>query len=192
MSSLSPPNDDCVLLTNIHLNPARISHILERRFTSNSNRTSFDFKAFRPEQPSNNAKVSRSLLRFHPNLKIMVDGDEHSSPDSSSSDEEEDQTPKDASSPNDDNYLNELAEWEPNSFLPITADDDDEEEDDEDDVALQSAGSLEDLSGEPMEISAGTAVSHRMDAAQILALILFNADKPHTWNTRIILLCTRQ
>lgn len=154
MSSQSPLNDDCVLLTNIHLNSARISHILERRFISNSNRTSFDFKAFRPEQPSNNAKVSRSLLRFHPNVKAVGDGDEYSSPDSSSSDEEEDQKLKDASSANDDNFLNELAEWEPNSFLPI-AEDDDEDEDDEDDVAHQSIESLEDLSGEPMETSAG-------------------------------------
>ena len=190
MSSQPLLNDDCVLLANIDLNSARISHILERRFTSNSSRTSFDFKAFRPERPSNNAKVSRSLLRFNPSFKVIDAVDEWSSSGSSSSEEEaeeeeeEDQKPEDLTSTDNDDYLKELAEWEPNSYLPIIED----EEEDEDDTTVQSMDSppdlqdgLMDISGRGLSLGVGTFL-------HLSVLISFNAhdtgQNPQTLDTR--------
>jgi hypothetical protein len=120
-------SDDCCLLINIDLNSQRIYHLLERRFKSNSTTTSFDFKLFPPEQPSNNAKVSRSLLRCQPKITSTYDYEENISSDSSTSEEEDND---EVSSVNDDDYLDKLAEWEPDNFQPVvdTDDDDDEEE----------------------------------------------------------------
>jgi hypothetical protein len=132
--------DDCCLLKYLELNSERVVQLLEHRFKSNSKQTSFDFKSFRPEQPSNNAKVSRSLLRFNPIIKPTHVDDENISLDSSSSDNDDDteQHPnhENECSTNEDRYLNELAEWEPERCLPIIPqdlDDDDDEEDDDDD-----------------------------------------------------------
>ena len=131
--------DDCCLLFNITLNSERIFNLLVRRFKSNSTRTSFDFKSFLPEQPSNNAKVSRSLLRFIPNKDFNNEIEENALSDSSSSEEEDNE---EVVSTNDDDYLNELAEWEPENFQPVIENDDDDDDDgedeDEDESVIQS------------------------------------------------------
>ena len=73
MSVKSLIYNDCCLLTNIDLNSQRIFQLLEHRFKSNSSTISFDFKLFPPEQPSPNAKISRSLLRFQPKVSSTTD-----------------------------------------------------------------------------------------------------------------------
>ncbi|CAF0777980.1 unnamed protein product [Rotaria sordida] len=127
--------NDCCLLINIDLNSQRIRQLLERRFKSNSNRTSFDFKLFPPEQPSNNAKVSRSFLRYQPKIISTNDYEENLSTDSSSSEEEDND---DVFSTNDDDYLNKLAEWEPENFRPTIDEDDDDNDEDENANIIQS------------------------------------------------------
>ncbi|CAF4823501.1 unnamed protein product [Rotaria sp. Silwood1] len=123
--------NDCCLLINVDLNSQRIRQLLERRFKSISNKTSFDFKSLPPEQPSNNAKVSRSFLRYQPKLKPIHDDEQNISTDSSSSEEEDND---DALSTNDDDYLNKLAEWEPENFQPVIDDDDDEDENENENI----------------------------------------------------------
>ncbi|CAF2813041.1 unnamed protein product [Rotaria sp. Silwood2] len=119
--------NDCCLLINIDLNSQRIRQLFERRFKCNSNITSFDFKSFPPEQPSNNAKVSRSFLRYQPKIKPTNDYEENLSTDSSSSSSEDND---DVLSTNDDDYLNKLAEWEPENVQPLSDNDDDGDDDD--------------------------------------------------------------
>ena len=159
MSSRSSISKECYLLTNISLNSERIGQILDRRFTSNSHRTSFDFKAFVPEQPSNNAKVSRSLLRFYPRNDGTTDDEEHASSDGSAS---EDDVDEEVEAPNNDNYLNELAEWEPDTFLAIVADDDDEvDEQDLEEHGIQATNVAPETEGSDMDCSSGNIVSAR-------------------------------
>ena len=133
-------NDFCLLL-NIDLNSLRIHRLLERRFRSNSNKHSFDFKSFAPEQPSNNAKVSRSFLRFQPKLTSPNDSEEYMSSDTdcSSDDDQEDEVYEtEVSSSNDDDHLKKLADWEPEKFQPaIESDNDDEEDQEENDITQQ-------------------------------------------------------
>jgi hypothetical protein len=128
MNSNELTYDDCCLLSNIILNSERISYLLECRFKSNSIRTSFDFKSFLPEQPSNNAKVSRSLLKLYP-IRINSNNNDDESISSESSDEEieEISSPKLSFNVNNDDYLDNLAEWEPNQQRPIVETDDEEE-----------------------------------------------------------------
>jgi len=159
MSCQSFIYDDCCLLTNIDLNSQRISNLLERRFKSNSNKTSFDFKSFPPEQPSNNTKVSRSLLRIQPKVKYINDYEENISSNSSSSEDEEDN--EEELSTNDDDYLNKLAEWEPENFQPVTETDDDDD-DEENENIIQSVSTKngdEDNQTDPMEHSPGIIIN---------------------------------
>ncbi|CAM4773068.1 unnamed protein product [Rotaria magnacalcarata] len=136
MSFLQLINNDCCLLTNIDLNSQRVRQLFERRFKSNSSVTSFDFKSFHPEQPSNNAKVSRSLLRFQPKIQLSNDNEDNTATDSSSSEEDNhDDDDDDELSNNDyDDYLNKLAEWEPENFQVVTESDDDNVDDGDDGV----------------------------------------------------------
>jgi hypothetical protein len=129
MNSNELTYDDCCLLSNIILNSERISYLLECRFKSNSIRTSFDFKSFLPEQPSTNAKVSRSLLKSYPIRINSNNNDDDESISSESSDEEieEISSPKSSFNVNNDDYLDNLAEWEPNQQQPIVETDDEEE-----------------------------------------------------------------
>lgn len=162
MSFTSLIYDDCCLLTNIDLNSERILYILERRFKTNSNRTSFDFKSLSPEQPSNNTKVSRSLLRFQPKLKYNDDNEDSLSSESSSSEEDQEEvvSTNDDNDDDDDDYLDKLAEWEPDNFQPaIETDDennDDDDDDDEEDNIFQTINS--DNQPEPMEHSSGIMI----------------------------------
>lgn len=121
---------DCYLLTDIDFNSKRISHLLERRFKINSYETSFDFKSLRPEQPSNNAKVSRSLLRYQPKLQYFHGYDDNSSSNSSSDDDDDNnsETMTSINEEDEDDYLNKLAEWEPANFQASAETDDEEEE----------------------------------------------------------------
>jgi len=149
--------DDCCLLTNIDLNSQRIYHLLERRFKSNSNKTSYDFKSFPPEKPSNNTKVSRSLLRFQPKIKYTNDYDENISSDSDSSSSVAEDN-EDILSTNNDDYLNELAEWEPLNFQPVIETDDN----DEGENIIQSVSTEnneEDNQMNPMECSPGIMIN---------------------------------
>jgi len=149
--------DDCCLLNNIDLNPQRIYHLLEHRFKSNSNKTSFDFKSFPPEQPSNNTKVSRSLLRFQPKIKYTNDYDDNISSDSSSEEEEDNE---EISSANDDDYLNKLAEWEPENFQPIIETDDDDDDEDENIIqSVSTENNEENNQINPMEYSPGIMIN---------------------------------
>ncbi|CAF1037009.1 unnamed protein product [Adineta ricciae] len=148
-------NDFCLLL-NIDLNSRRIHRLLERRFKSNSNKHSFDFKSFAPEQPSNNAKVSRSFLRFQPKLTSPNDSEEYMSSDSdcsSDNDQEDEVYETEVSSSNDDDHLKKLAEWEPEKFQPVIETDNDDEEDQEENDTTQQTITTEDnqmdVSSEP-------------------------------------------
>jgi hypothetical protein len=144
--------DDCCLLSNLTLNSERVFYLLERRFKSNSTRTSFDFKSFLPEQPSNNTKVSRSLLRFHPSVNSVNDNEEQILSESSEDEIEETSSPK--LSPNDDDdYLNKLAEWEPNKFQSMSESDDDGENE-EAKMILQTINN-ENTLVDPMDLSIG-------------------------------------
>ena len=121
--------NDCCLLSNICLNAQRISYLLECRFKRNSIRTSFDFKSIRPEQLSNDAKVSRTFLKFHPKKFNSIDNDNESVSAESSDDEIDDfVSPKLTMNIVDDDYLNELAEWEPNQFQPFIESNEEENE----------------------------------------------------------------
>ncbi|CAF3679882.1 unnamed protein product [Rotaria socialis] len=133
MSFLQLMNNDCCLLTNIDLNSQRVRQLFERRFKSNSSVTSFDFKSFHPEQPSNNAKVSRSLLRFQPKIQLSNDYEDHISTGSSSSEEDSHDDDGELSNNDYDDYLNKLAEWEPENFQVVAESDDDNDDDDDDD-----------------------------------------------------------
>ena len=120
--------DDCCILSNIILNSERISYRLEYRFKSNSIRTSFDFKSFLPEQPSDNAKVSRSLLKFCPISITSINNDDNTMSSESSEEEiEEISSPKTSFHASDDDYLTKLAEWEPSKPQPLIDSDDEEE-----------------------------------------------------------------
>ena len=157
MSVKSSIYDDCCLLTNIDLNSHRIRQLLERRFKSNSTKTSFDFKSFPPEQPSNNAKVSRSLLRCQPRIEYTNDFDENITSDSASSEADDDEEVLSTNDDDDDDYLNKLAEWEPESFQPIVETDDEE---DGNENIIQSV-STENTDGEnQMDLSSGTLLTH--------------------------------
>ena len=138
MSSETFMYNDCCLLTNIDLNSERIYRLLERRFESNSNSTSFDFKSLLPEQLSNNAKVSRSLLRYQPKLNSTNNNDEENlSSDSISSTDEDDYEVTSNNDNDDDNdndnddYLDKLARWEPENFRPMIETDDEDENNDQ-------------------------------------------------------------
>jgi hypothetical protein len=121
--------DDCYLLSNICLNSERISYRIEKRFKSNSNRTSFDFKSFLPEKPSNNTKVSRSLLKIYPiNESSVNTNDENLSSESSESETEEIPSPKLPLDTTNDDFLNVLLEWDPNKAQPVNESDIEEEE----------------------------------------------------------------
>ncbi|CAF3645267.1 unnamed protein product [Adineta steineri] len=162
MSFESLNYNDCCLLINIDLNPQRIRLLLERRFKSNSNKTSFDFKSISPEQPSNNIKVSRSFLRCQPKINYTDDSDEYVSSDSDSSEEDEKDT--EDTSPRNDDYYKELAEWDPNSFQPSIATDDDNDDDDEDEIennmqSITIENDEDDDEIDQMETSAGLNTS---------------------------------
>ncbi|CAF1486647.1 unnamed protein product [Adineta steineri] len=121
--------NDCCLLSNICWNSQRISYLFARRFRSNSSWTSFDFKFFLPEQPSNNTKISRSLLKFYSlKMNLSINDAENMSSDDLDDNLEEVSSPKAPCNSNDDNHLDKLAEWEPGKFLPTIESDDDEEE----------------------------------------------------------------
>ncbi len=152
--------DDCCLLANIDLNSERIYHLLERRYKSNSTKTSFDFKSFLPEQPSNNAKVSRSLLRCQPKLTYINDYEDNNSSNSSLSSSSEDENDDVFSTEDDDDRLNKLAEWEPSNFQPMIETDDEDEDEDEDVnenifESVTTENNDKDHSMNPMDISSG-------------------------------------
>ncbi|CAF0990298.1 unnamed protein product [Rotaria sp. Silwood1] len=130
MASQPLTYDDCFLLSNICLNSERISSLLEYRFKSNSIRTSFDFKSILPEKPSDNAKISRSFLKVRPkNVNSVNNNDDKNILSESSEDEiDEISSPKTPINVADDDYLNSLAEWEPNNLRPIIESDEEEEQ----------------------------------------------------------------
>jgi hypothetical protein len=123
------------LLNNISFNTERIFHLLECRFKTNSLRTSFDFKSFPPEQPANNIKLSQSSLKFHPTVIQSIENDDESVSSESSNDEDEEiSSPKSANDHDEDDYLNRLAQWEPDKNSPIVESEEEEEEEIEDNV----------------------------------------------------------
>jgi hypothetical protein len=145
--------DDCVLLADICLNSERISYLLEYRFKCNSNRTSFDFKSFLPEQPSNRTKISRSLLKFYPTVKnSMTNNNENLSSESSEDEIEEISSPKSPLNITDDDYLNQLAEWNPDKFQSIHESDQEEEEIRNDSHQINNYN----IPPEPMDLPTGT------------------------------------
>jgi len=154
MSFESSISNDCCLLTNIDLNSHRIRQLLERRFKSNSQKTSFDFKSFPPEQPSNNAKVSRSFLRFQPKIQFTDDSEENLSSDSDSSEEQEEEI-EDIMSTNDDDYYKELAEWQPSSFQPMIETDDEEDQPENIPEAIMTNNNIPDSPTNQMDYSSG-------------------------------------
>jgi hypothetical protein len=142
--------DDCCLLFDICLNSERISYLLEYRFKRNSNRTSFDFKCFLPEQPSNNRKISHSLTKNYSTIIKSIDNDDENVSSESSEDEiEQISSPKSSINLTDDDYLDKLAEWEPNkSTLLVESNEDEEEEEtiqqmNDEDAHIDSIGSSE-------------------------------------------------
>jgi hypothetical protein len=150
--------DDCCLLTNINLNPERVYHLLERRFKNNSTKTSFDFKSFLPEQPSNNAKVSRSLLRCQPKTIYINHYEDNASSDAASSSSEEDHNDVFSTNDDDDDRLNKLAEWEPEKFQSMIETDDDDDDEDENENIFQSISTEnneEENAINPMDVSSG-------------------------------------
>lgn len=150
-------SNDCCFLTNIHLNAERVHHLLQYRFQRNSSKTSFDFKLFPPEQPLDNIKVSRSLLRCQPKLNISNDYEDNFSSYSSSSDDD-DQDEVFSNNDNDDDRLQKLAEWDPSKFQSVN-DTDEEEEDDNPIEPLTSVETNdEDHSSDSMDIS--TSIDH--------------------------------
>jgi hypothetical protein len=169
--------EECCLLTDINLNPKRIYHLLERRFKNNSTKTSFDFKCFLPEQPSNNAKVSRSLLRCQPKIiHVNHNEDTLSSDEASSSEEEErDEILPTNNNEGEDDRLEILSKWESDKYTPMIEDDEDDENenifqsinaenDDEDDNAIN-----------PMDISSGIKLFYLQ--IFILMIYLFVVDE---------------
>lgn len=112
---------------DVYLNSERISSLLQCRFKRNSNRTSFNFKSFLFEQSLNNVKISHSSLKINPKVIQSV---ENSS--SESSDDEIEQMSLTNSPRNivDDDYLDKLAQWQPDQFStpPIESDEDEDEE----------------------------------------------------------------
>lgn len=119
----------CGFLEEFQLDSKRIYRIIERRYKSNNNKTSFDFKSIDPEKPSNNAKVTRSFLRFNPKMNainayenlISSASSQMSASDEDGDDDGDDETNNGNQAPanNEDNYLEELASWRPDSFQPI-------------------------------------------------------------------------
>ena len=127
--------DDCCLIQRQNLNTTRFCALLARRLKSNSSKTSFDFKSLRPEQPSANSKVSRSLLRFYPRVPKAEDLDAQNASSASSDDEAEcvhvpsSSTKLPTVAADDDDYLNALAQWQPiQSQITVESDDDEEVE----------------------------------------------------------------
>jgi hypothetical protein len=121
--------NDCCLLSDKCLNSERISYIFEYRFKKNSNRTSFDFKTFLPEQPSNNIKFSHSLLKIHPKIIESIDIDDENSSSESSEDEiEQISSPKMLTNLTDNDYLDKLVEMEVKKSPSIVESSEDEEE----------------------------------------------------------------
>lgn len=123
--------NDCCLLTNITFKAERISFLLERRFQRNSTRTSFDFKAFLPEKPSTDAKVSRSFLRIHPTSNAQSTDDDllpDSAPASPSpADFDTDDIQSNANA-DDNEKLEQLYDWVPGQHQATTNVDSAEEE----------------------------------------------------------------
>ncbi|CAF4058749.1 unnamed protein product [Rotaria sp. Silwood2] len=139
MTSQKLTYDDCCLLPNICLNSERISYLLECRFKSNSIGASFDFKSILPEKPSNNAKISRSFLKVCPKkVNPINNNDECISSESSEDEIDQISLPKTPINAANDDYLNSLAEWEPNNFQPIIESDDEEEEEIEMRIDIQT------------------------------------------------------
>jgi hypothetical protein len=114
------------LLTDVCFNSERIVYRLECRFKSNSSRISFDGKCFPLEKPEENIKVSRSLLKLCPIIKESMDNED----DNVSSESSEDEIEQISSPINlvNDDYLDELAEWEPNKSSHIILENDEEED----------------------------------------------------------------
>ena len=149
--------DDCYLLSNICLNSERISYRLVKRFKSNSNRTSFDFKSFLPEQPSNNTKVSRSLSKIYPINESAIDNnDENLSSESSESETEEIPSPKLLLDTTNDDLLNVLFEWDPNKAQPVNESDTEEEEEVRNDTQQINNNTIP---SDHMELSTGKSIA---------------------------------
>jgi len=124
--------NDCCLLSDKCLNSERIFDILEYRFKRNSNRTSFYFKTFLPEQPSNNIKLSHSLLKIHPKINESIDNDDENSSSESSEDEiEQISSPNMLTNLTDDDYLDKLVEMEVKKSPSIVESSEDDEEEEE-------------------------------------------------------------
>jgi hypothetical protein len=157
MSVKSLIYDDCCLLTNIDLNSQRIFQLLEHRFQSNSSTVSFDFKLFPPEQPSTNAKVSRSLLRFQPKSTSTIDDDDENvlsdGPSEEDEEDEEEEDNEEVFATNNDDYLDKLAEWQPGDFQPVIESDDDDV--DENENIIQSVSTENNDENNQMDISIG-------------------------------------
>ena len=145
--------DDCCLLSNIRLNSERISYILECRFKKNSIRTSFDFKSIPPQVPSLNAKVTRSLLKVDQKKIQSLNNDDNESISTESSDNANEEIPllKTQIDTIDDDYLNRLAQWEPNNLQPSIENDDDEQEIENTTEVVTN----ENNSSEPMDVLSG-------------------------------------
>ncbi len=158
MSCKTSIYDDCCLLTDINLNRERVYYLLERRFKNNSTKTSFDFKCFLPEQPSNNAKVSRSLLRCQPKNICINHYEDNTSSDaasSSPSDDDHDEVFSTNEDDDDDDRLNKLAEWESEGFQPMIETDDDEDDNENMIQSVNTENNNEDNATNPMDISSG-------------------------------------
>lgn len=166
--------NDCCLLTNIDLNSQRIHHLLERRFKSNSQRTSFDFKSYPPERPSNHAKVSRSFLRVQPKIQSTDDSEEENLPSDADSSEEPEKESEEVISTNDDDdyYYKKLAEWEPKDFLPII-----ETDDEEDEIENMTESHTEDSQSNQMDYSSGIIMNGRNTPKTRSALVYMQESK---------------
>jgi hypothetical protein len=117
------------LLTDVCFNSERIVYRLECRFKSNSSRISFDGKCFPLEKPEENIKVSRSLLKLCPIIRKSMDNEDENILSESSEDEiEQISSPKSAINVVNDDYLDELAEWEPNKSSHLILENDEEED----------------------------------------------------------------
>ena len=160
MSLITSIHDECCLLTDIKLNPKRVYHLLERRFKNNSTKTSFDFKCFLPEQPSNNVKVSRSLLRCQPKIVHINRYEDSLSSDeaSSSAEEEHDELSLIDNNEGENDRLKILSEWDSVDVRSTIQDDDDDDEDENENIfqSINAENDEEDNSTNPMDFSPGT------------------------------------
>lgn len=177
---MSSNDNDFSIIIKLDFNEERINRILERRFKSNSSYVSYDYKSYRPKQVAINRKLNRSLLRFMPKKDENEDNDyeiisssssssssSFSTPASSEAEEEADEDEyyeqehprrRKTSRSFNNEFLENLAKWQPGTFrgIPENIQSDDEEEENENIFqSVQSSDSAEASPIENMDHSAG-------------------------------------